>query len=110
MPSNKIGLNGKLTRKEIKYIIELTRNFQGHFTVLIKILIKHARKNNLIKTMILLNFILVKLTKSSAIILISPTSLKMASKRDFPGPTYCQSKHHLIFHILIVKDAGKIVK
>lgn len=36
-----------------------------------------------------------KHTKSSAMILMSPTELKMASKRDFPGPTYCQLEHHL---------------
>ena len=31
-----------------------------------------------------------RVTKSSAIMLIFPTTLKMASNNDFPGPTYCQ--------------------
>jgi hypothetical protein len=32
---------------------------------------------------------LIKLTRSSAIKLIFPTALEMASNIDFPGPTYC---------------------
>jgi hypothetical protein len=38
-------------------------------------------------------------TKSSAVILILPTALEMASKKDVPGPTYQSFKYEVFYSL-----------